>query len=424
MRVRWAALILIVTLVASACDFQQQVQVPTYMPLAGGTWIDRPLNGDQIVDQGKPIPVIGHVSGGNGGAVTLIIKRDGQALDPISLKVIAEREGLVRAEGDWMPPGPGTYELQLQGGGFGPSISVIVTWLEATPTATPTATATLTSTPTATLTPTDTPTSTPTSTPTDTPTNTPTPTATLTNTSTPTPSATATYTQTSTSTRTPTRTFTPTITQTPTPTASPTSAGCFVFVSGQTNQQQANIRSGPGTIYGIYGTITAKDGKFQVTGQYTDGNGNLWWQIDYTNQNNQSLVGWVSDAFVSKDGTCDNSIPTVTAPPPPRLPTKTFTPVPQQQPPPSTACTIQRFAASSTNLCYEQCVTLFWDVEGVDKVFLNGVGVVGHGSQQVCQPGTFTLSVTCKDGSTRSAQVGITFNPQGPNCSKPAGVTG
>lgn len=412
----------LIVLILSACDFSQAPPVPTYIPLTGGTWIDRPLDGEVIVDQSKPVPIIGHVSGVSSGQAKLLVKRNGQAVDPVPLSTFPEREGLVRAEGEWTPPGPGNYELQIDGGGHSPSISVSVVIVEPTATVTPTDTATATPTATATLTPSTTPTATPTftststSTQTSTPTSTLTSTPTLTNTTTPTPTPTMTPSWTPTSTPTLEPTFTPSLTQTPTPTPSPTTAGCFVYVSGQSNQLQANVRTGPGTIYPILGTITAKDGEFKVTGQYTDNNGNLWWQIEYKNQNNQTLVGFVSDGFVSKDGTCDQSIPTVTAPPPPR-PTRTPTKPP---PPPSTACVIQRFTSSKPVLCYEQCVTLYWDVEGVNTVTLNGAGVVGHGSMQVCQPATFVLVLNCKDGTTKSASLSIPFNPQDPSCaSKP-----
>jgi hypothetical protein len=47
------------------------------------------------------------------------------------------------------------------------------------------------------------------------------------------------------------------------------------------------------------------------------------------------------------------------------------------------------------------CSTLYWDVEGVDSVYLNGAGVIGHGSKQVCvgrQPVTYTLTLRCSSG--------------------------
>ena len=80
---------------------------------------------------------------------------------------------------------------------------------------------------------------------------------------------------------------------------------------------------------------------------------------------------------------------------------------------------IQRFAPSKPTLCYDECVTLFWDVEGVNTVAVNGQGVVGHGSMQVCSPGTFVLSVVCKDGTTKAAQATIGFDPQSASCGKP-----
>lgn len=113
-----------------------------------------------------------------------------------------------------------------------------------------------------------------------------------------------------------TRTFTPT------PTMTTTDLPCRVYVSGQSDQQQANVRSGPGTMYPIYQTLTPKDGKFEVTGQFVDNDNNRWWQIQYT----EKTLGYVSDAFVTSEGVCDN-VPKVTAPPPPpRAGTNTPTP--------------------------------------------------------------------------------------------------
>ena len=55
------------------------------------------------------------------------------------------------------------------------------------------------------------------------------------------------------------------------------------------------------------------------------------------------------------------------------------------------------------------CTTLRWDVEGVQAVYLDGQGVTGHGSQDVClcQPQTFTLHVVKADGTPVDDQVFI-----------------
>lgn len=136
-------------------------------------------------------------------------------------------------------------------------------------------------------------------------------------------------------TKTPTPTITPTVTASPTltltltlsVTPTPTDVPCMVYVSGQGDQQLANVRSGPGTNYPIYGTITPKDGKFKVTGQFVDASQNVWWQIQYT----EKLLGFVSAAFVSTEGSTCKDSPRVTAPPPPPK-TAASTPTPSSNP--------------------------------------------------------------------------------------------
>lgn len=49
------------------------------------------------------------------------------------------------------------------------------------------------------------------------------------------------------------------------------------------------------------------------------------------------------------------------------------------------------------------CTMLRWDIQGVDKVFLNDVGIVGVGEQEICDPprGThiFTWKIIQRDGT-------------------------
>jgi len=78
-------------------------------------------------------------------------------------------------------------------------------------------------------------------------------------------------------------------------------------------------------------------------------------------------------------------------------------------PPAAQACQLQRFTADQTNLRLNPttgtaCTTLHWDVEGVNMVYLNGTGVVGHGSQQVCikQTSQYTLTLKCNGGDKSS----------------------
>lgn len=74
------------------------------------------------------------------------------------------------------------------------------------------------------------------------------------------------------------------------------------------------------------------------------------------------------------------------------------------------------FWADSTNLNGGQCTTLRWDVRNVQAVYLNGEGVAGVSSREVC-PGnsqTYTLSVVKLDGGQDSRQVTINVNSPPP----------
>lgn len=155
-----------------------------------------------------------------------------------------------------------------------------------TPTSTPTVTLTPTVTPTSTETPlpTETPTSTDTPLPTDTPppTNTPLPTNTFTvtppGTNTPLPTAT----QQPTSTAMPTQTPLPTHTAVPT-VASVPQVGHFLAKQG------ANLRSGPGTDYGVTGGVATND-VLDVVGKLADGS---WYQL--------AGGAWIAASLVSGD---------------------------------------------------------------------------------------------------------------------------
>ncbi len=58
------------------------------------------------------------------------------------------------------------------------------------------------------------------------------------------------------------------------------------------------------------------------------------------------------------------------------------------------------------------CTTIRWDVDNIDSVYFEGMGVVGHGSEYVCPSGTttYTLEVILKDGSYQYFQITIMVN--------------
>jgi uncharacterized protein YraI len=117
---------------------------------------------------------------------------------------------------------------------------------------------------------------------------------------------------------------TPAPAQTPTPAAPPTAAAAQV-----TTNDIVNIRSGPGTAYGLVGSAQTGE-TFPVTGKNQAGD---WWQINYNGQ-----TGWIFGQLVSASGTegvaVAQNIPAVptAAPVPP-----TNTPAPQPTAPPAAA---------------------------------------------------------------------------------------
>ena len=82
---------------------------------------------------------------------------------------------------------------------------------------------------------------------------------------------------------------TPAPAQTPTAAAPPTSAAAQV-----TTNDIVNIRTGPGTNYGLAGSAQVGE-TFRVTGKNAGGD---WWQIDYNGQ-----TGWVFGQLVTATGT-------------------------------------------------------------------------------------------------------------------------
>jgi len=183
----------------------------------------------------------------------------------------------------------------------------------------------------------------PTPTPTAWPTAVPTPTPTVTPSATPSPSPTATPTTTPTRTRTPT----PTRTRTPTPTPQP---------QARVTSQTANLRSGPGTEYGIVGKLTQGDVVMVVAWIR-----NPWgeqWLLVQTAEGNQA---WMSADLVKMNAAV-TLLPTAATVPPTPIPVATSVPTPTPTPAPSLTPTqerprpIARIAVSEkSNGCYIGC---------------------------------------------------------------------
>ena len=84
-------------------------------------------------------------------------------------------------------------------------------------------------------------------------------------------------------------------------------------------------------------------------------------------------------------------------------------PAPTQPGPTAVAGPQISFRTDSTSVTSGACTTLRWDVDNARAVFLDGQGVAGHESRQVCPAATQTyrLSVTRQDGGQEQASVTI-----------------
>jgi uncharacterized protein YraI len=103
---------------------------------------------------------------------------------------------------------------------------------------------------------------------------------------------------------------------TPTAAASPTAAAAQV-----TTNDIVNIRTGPGTNYGLAGSAQVGE-TFRVTGKNATGD---WWQIDYNGQ-----TGWIFGQLVTATGTEGVAVAqNIPAPPTPAPVPPTNTPAPQ-----------------------------------------------------------------------------------------------
>ena len=98
--------------------------------------------------------------------------------------------------------------------------------------------------------------------------------------------------------------------------------------------------------------------------------------------------------------------PTFTPITPHASPTRTFTPTRTPWPPAQV-----NFRADDTTLTSGQCTMLRWDVEYATAVYLDGDGVAGHGTKQVCPTSTTTyrLHVEAPSGNV-DRQVTITVS--------------
>jgi hypothetical protein len=110
-----------------------------------------------------------------------------------------------------------------------------------------------------------------------------------------------------------TPTFTPTASETPTPTASVT-ATVEACKPTLTTNTVANVRSGPGQVYGVIGSIP-QGGTANVAGKNFDG---TWWYIEFAGGNGG--FAWIAGSVTT--AVCiPSTLASIVAPPTPIVPT-------------------------------------------------------------------------------------------------------
>ena len=188
--------------------------------------------------------------------------------------------------------------------------------------------------------------------------------------------------------------------------------------------QNLNIRSGPGTNYPVIGTARYGD-EGEIVGRNANGD---WWAVAAPSL--PGGIGWVSADFVL--ATNAGNVPIIAAPPipPTRTPipiTPTPTPMPQAT---ATPVAVISFGADRTSINRGECVTLNWNVQNVQGVWVYPQGEpynrfprTGQGSEQVCPPVTTTyeMRVLLRDGTIQFRQVTINVS-QPPTAVPPTAV--
>jgi hypothetical protein len=312
-------------------------------------WIDFPRDGASA-PAGAPVTVISHAYARQGvGEVLLSVNGEAYRHDPPA----EAGASFSQIEQEWLPEEEGVYTLQVvtydtTGAVSHPDAITVRVGGEVA--------MELADTPT----PTPTPETPPSITPTFTPTFTPTPSITL---ETP-PSVTPTFT--------PTPTDTPTLT----PTFTPIPPAEVIFEVDQTSLEQGQC-------------TTLRWAVEHASAVYLNGQG-------VAGQGSQQVCPASTTTYTLRveaaGGNVDRGVTVeVTAPPPPAQ---------------------VNFQADDTSLEQGQCTTLRWDVEHATAVYLNGQGVVGHGSHEVCPDNTttYSLHVEAPSGNVdRSVTIEVTI---------------
>ncbi|HHY58597.1 MAG TPA: hypothetical protein GYA08_24530 [Chloroflexi bacterium] len=159
------------------------------------------------------------------------------------------------------------------------------------------------------------------------------------------------------------------------------------------------IREGPGTQYPERGQLMPDARVYPIARPFMPQEQTVperWLQVLVSLDDPRPA--WVALNYLS----CPDltSLPVSNLIPPTPTPTPTLTPTPTPTPTP----VLTPMAEVAPEIIREgDCTMLRWDIQGVDKVFLNDVGIVGVGEQEICDPprGThiFTWKIIQRDGN-------------------------
>lgn len=158
------------------------------------------------------------------------------------------------------------------------------------------------------------------------------------------------------------------------------------------------VREGPGAHYPERGQLAPGAVVYPLARSFTPYEQDApepWLQV--TVSLDDPRPAWVAFAYLSCPDLSGLPVPNLIPPTPTPAPTVTPTPTPTATP------ALTPMVSISPEVIREgECTMVKWDIQGVDKVFLNGGGIVGVGEQQICNPpkGThiFTWKIIQRDG--------------------------
>jgi hypothetical protein len=187
----------------------------------------------------------------------------------------------------------------------------------------------------------------------------------------------------------------------------------------RTTRGNIEVRVGPGFNRGVRDYLKPNT-DIPVVGKSTDPDGYLWWKIQPPGYIPAEIDRyWVLADEVDESGDC-NAVPDAAAsqlivPRPTQQPTSTVGPQPTidyHTPQPTPSEYYIMFYASDYYIDYPDCVTIYWDVEGIREVYYEGRGVVGHSSATECpyDTTTYELRVLRLDGTTTYRYVTISVS--------------